>query len=147
MLDVLEIQRRIPHRFPFLMVDRILELEPGKRAVGLKNLTINEQFFSGHYPHRPIMPGVLMLEAMAQVGGLAVIGEGVDTDQVPLFTGIDRARFRRVVVPGDQLRIEVDVIQLRRSLAKCQGRCLVGDDLAAEAELMFVIAPADRVRK
>ncbi len=147
MLDVLDIQRRIPHRFPFLMVDRILELEPGSRAVGLKNLTINEQFFSGHYPHRPIMPGVLMLEAMAQVGGLAVIQDTVESDKVPLFTGIDKARFRRVVVPGDQLRIEVEVIQARRNLAKCQGRCYVGDELAAEAELMFVVASAEQVGK
>ena len=127
------------------MVDRVLELEPGIRAVGLKNLTINEQFFSGHYPQRPIMPGVLMLEAMAQVGGLAVIKDGVASGQVPLLTGIDKARFRRVVVPGDQLRIEVEVTQLRRSLAKCKGYCYVEDELAAEADLMFVVAPADKV--
>jgi len=144
MLDILEIQRRIPHRYPFLMVDRIIELETGKRAVGIKNLTINEPFFAGHYPNRPIMPGVLELEAMAQVGGLAMLGDAVDNDQVPLLTGIDNARFRRVATPGDQLRIEVEVIQARRTIARCAGKCWVGDELTAEAELMFVIASAEQ---
>lgn len=147
MLDILEIQRRIPHRYPFLMVDRIIELETGKRAVGIKNLTINEPFFAGHYPHRPIMPGVLELEAMAQVGGLAMLGDAVDNDQVPLLTGIDKARFRRMAVPGDQLRIEVDVIQARRTIARCAGKCWVGDELAAEAELMFVITSAEQSQR
>ncbi|NMB24103.1 MAG: 3-hydroxyacyl-ACP dehydratase FabZ [Firmicutes bacterium] len=146
MLDITAIQNRLPHRYPFLMVDRILELVPGKRAVALKNVTINEPHFTGHYPGHPIMPGVLIIEALAQVGGLAVLSsETTDSSEVvPLLTGVDKARFRRPVVPGDQLRLEVDILQLRRTIGRCQGAAFVGEDKVAEAELVFVIAPREQ---
>lgn len=143
MLDIVAIQERLPHRYPFLMVDRVVELEPGKRAVALKNVTVNEPHFAGHYPGRPIMPGVLLLEALAQVGGLAVMvpdEDKVPDSRVPLLAGVDKARFRRPVVPGDQLRLEVDITQLRRSTGKCKGIAYVGEEKAVEAEIMFVIA-------
>src|SRR5690606_34357768 len=113
MLEAFEIFRRLPHRFPMLMVDRVVELEPGKRAVGIKCVSINEPFFDGHYPGRPIMPGVLILEAMAQVGGLALAPDGSAETRVPLFAAVEKAKFRRLVVPGDQLRIVSEVIRTR----------------------------------
>ncbi len=142
MLDILAIQNRLPHRYPFLMVDQVLQLEPGKRAVAIKNVTINEPHFTGHYPGRPIMPGVLILESLAQVGGLVVMDpqEHGTGKKVPLLAGVDKARFRRPVVPGDRLRLEVEILQLRRSTGKCQGVAYVGDEKAAEAEFMFMIA-------
>ncbi|NLY51595.1 MAG: 3-hydroxyacyl-ACP dehydratase FabZ [Firmicutes bacterium] len=141
MLDILAIQNRLPHRYPFLMVDRVVELVPGKRAVAIKNVTVNEPHFTGHYPGRPIMPGVLILEALAQVGGLVVMEpEDGTTKKVPLLAGVDKARFRRPVVPGDQLRLEVEMLQLRRSTGKCHGVAYVGDEKAAEAEFIFMIA-------
>ena len=142
-LNIMAIQERLPHRYPFLMVDRVLELEPGKRAVALKNVTINEPHFAGHYPERPIMPGVLILEALAQVGGLAVMAPDEDETsegRVPLLAGVDGARFRRPVIPGDQLRLEVDILQLRHSIGKCRGVAFVGEDKVAEAEFMFALA-------
>jgi len=144
MLDIMAIQDRLPHRYPFLMVDRVLELEPGKRAVALKNVTINEPHFTGHYPGRPIMPGVLIIEALAQVGGLAVLVADDDSStKVPLLAGVDKARFRRPVVPGDQLRLEVDILQVRRNTGKCRGTAFVGEDKVTEVELMFVIVSPD----
>ncbi|HLT59528.1 MAG TPA: 3-hydroxyacyl-ACP dehydratase FabZ [Limnochordales bacterium] len=142
-MDVREIMRRLPHRYPMLMVDRIEELEPGKRAVGIKNVTINEPVFTGHYPELPILPGVLILEAMAQVGGLALLPAEGPEDQagergVPLFTGVDKARFRRPVGPGDQLRIEVTVLRVRGSIGKIAARATVDGQAVAEAELMFM---------
>lgn len=142
-MDVREIMRRLPHRYPMLMVDRIEELEPGKRAVGIKNVTINEPVFTGHYPELPILPGVLILEAMAQVGGLALLPAEGPEDQagergVPLFTGVDKARFRRPVGPGDQLRIEVTVLRARGSIGKIAARATVDGQAVAEAELMFM---------
>ncbi|MFS8544433.1 MAG: 3-hydroxyacyl-ACP dehydratase FabZ, partial [Limnochordales bacterium] len=130
-------------RYPMLMVDRIEELEPGKRAVGIKNVTINEPVFTGHYPELPILPGVLILEAMAQVGGLALLPAEGPEDQagergVPLFTGVDKARFRRPVGPGDQLRIEVTVLRVRGSIGKIAARATVDGQAVAEAELMFM---------
>ena len=141
MLDIMKIMATIPHRYPFLLVDRIIELEPRKRAVGIKNVTINEQFFQGHYPGNPIMPGVLIIEAMAQVGGISIMGDNPEEvgKKVPLFASIDEARFRRLVVPGDQLRIEVDVLKVRSSLGKVSGKAFVGDELAAEAVLTFFL--------
>jgi 3-hydroxyacyl-[acyl-carrier-protein] dehydratase len=140
MLDIMTIQKRLPHRYPFLMVDRVLELVPGKRAVALKNVTVNEPHFTGHYPERPIMPGVLILETLAQVGGLVLMNpEHEAGKQIPLLAGVDKARFRRPVVPGDQLRLEVDILQVRRSTGKCHGVAYVGDEKAAEAEFMFMI--------
>ena len=141
MLDILAIQNRLPHRYPFLMVDRVVELVPGKRAVAIKNVTVNEPHFTGHYPGRPIMPGVLILETLAQVGGLVVMDPEDGTGKkIPLLAGVDKARFRRPVVPGDQLRLEVEMLQLRRSMGKCHGIAYVGDEKAAEAEFMFMIA-------
>jgi 3-hydroxyacyl-[acyl-carrier-protein] dehydratase len=141
LLDINGIQGILPHRHPFLLVDRIVELEPGQRAVGLKNVTINEPFFQGHYPQNPIMPGVLMVEAMAQVGGIALHGALEQGEgKLPLFAGIDGVRFRRVVRPGDQLRIEVEVLKVRRGAGKVRGRVLVEDEAAVEGELLFFFA-------
>ena len=145
MVGVNEIQEVLPHRYPFLLVDRILEIELGKRVVGVKNVTINEPFFTGHFPGHPIMPGVLILEAMAQVGGFLLMrslnlqGE----KKVLYFTGIDRARFRRPVVPGDQIRFEVSMVQLRRQMCRMKGVALVDGKIAAEAEMNAVAVDRD----
>ncbi len=137
MLEAFEIFRRLPHRFPMLMVDRVVELEPGKRAVGIKCVSINEPFFDGHYPGRPIMPGVLILEAMAQVGGLALAPEGSAETMVPLFAAVEKAKFRRLVVPGDQLRIVSEVVRTRATMSKIQSVATVDENVVAEGELMF----------
>lgn len=141
-LEILDIMKTLPHRYPFLLVDRIVDLEPGKSAVGIKNVTINEPFFQGHYPGHPIMPGVLIIEAMAQVGGVvaSLNAEGKE-DQVPYFTGIDKARFRRPVGPGDVLRLQLELISSRRGLYVFAGKAFVEDKLVAEAELKAVFAP------
>lgn len=136
--DVVAIQEILPHRYPFLLVDRILEMEKGKRIVGLKNVTINEAFFAGHFPDQPIMPGVLILESMAQCGGVLIqqtLGVRKE-DKTTFFLGIDGVRFRRPVVPGDQLRLELDMLRLRTNTAKMKGQAFVGDTLVCEAELM-----------
>ena len=145
MFDVKEIQEIIPHRFPFLLVDRILELEVGKRVVGIKNVTINEPFFAGHFPGHPIMPGVLILEAMAQVGGLLLMSslDARGEKKLIYFTGIDRARFRKPVVPGDQVRFEVVILQRRRQLCRFKGAASVDDKLVAEAEMSSVLVDRD----
>ena len=140
-MDSLAIQAYLPHRFPFLFVDRIIELEHYKRAVGLKNVTFNEPFFKGHFPERPVMPGVLILEAMAQVAGvLAFCSLGGRRGHLPLFTGIDKAKFRAPVVPGDQLRLELEVTRRRGDRVwGFIGRATVEGKLAAEAELQAMI--------
>lgn len=140
-----EIQDVLPHRYPFLLVDRILELEIGKRVVGVKNVTINEPFFTGHFPGYPIMPGVLILEAMAQVGGFLLMRSlnARAEKKVMYFTGIDAARFRRPVVPGDQIRFEIDFLQLRRQMCRMKGIALVDGKLAVEAELSAVVVDRD----
>lgn len=140
-----EIQEVLPHRYPFLLVDRITALEVGKRVVGLKNVTINEPFFMGHYPGYPIMPGVLILEAMAQVGGFLLMRslKARGAEKVLYFTGIDGARFRRPVVPGDQIRFEVDFLRMRRQVCRMKGVAVVDGKLAAEAELSATVM--DRV--
>ena len=144
MLDIHEIQRLLPHRYPFLMIDRILELEPGKRAVGLKNVTINEPFFVGHFPGNPIMPGVLILESMAQVGGILVKKTlNLGPDKLLVFTGVDKAKFRRPVRPGDQLRMELDLTSLRSRVVKANGKTFVEGILVAEAELTTCIIDQD----
>ena len=137
MIDIDRILDILPHRYPFLLVDRILELEPGRRAVGLKNVTVNEPFFPGHFPGRPIMPGVLILEAMAQVGGVLLLHDLAERHKKLIyFTGIDRAKFRRPVVPGDQLRLEVEILKLRSWTCKLRARATVEGQLAAEAEIL-----------
>jgi len=138
-LDINGIMNIIPHRYPFLLVDRIEELVPGVGAVGIKNVTANEQFFQGHFPGYPVMPGVLIIEAMAQVGAVAVLSTPEFTGKLALFAGIDKARFRRQVVPGDVLRMEVELVRLRGTLGKSRATAHVGDDLAAEAGLLFAI--------
>jgi beta-hydroxyacyl-ACP dehydratase FabZ len=139
-LEIQEIMKLLPHRYPFLLVDRIVECDDQKRIVGLKNVTINEPFFQGHFPGMPVMPGVLQLEAMAQTGGILMNRLARGEDKVPLFMAIDKAKFRRVVKPGDQLRIEVEFITIKSKLARFQGKIFVGDELASEAELMCMIA-------
>lgn len=129
----------LPHRYPFLLVDRIVELEKGTRVVGIKNVTINEPFFQGHYPGHPVMPGVLIVEAMAQVSGFLLLDEDDATSKVPYFTAIDQVKFRKPVTPGDQLRIESEMIKARRGIAKVRCQTFVGDDIVAQGELMFTI--------
>src|SRR6185312_2350662 len=133
-LDIVEIQKILPHRYPFLLIDRVIEIQRKERIVALKNVTVNEPFFAGHFPGFPIMPGVLMVEAMAQAGGALLLTEIPDRDhKLMVFTGIERARFRRPVVPGDQLRIEVEVLAWRQTAVRMQGKAYVGEKLAAEA--------------
>ena len=133
-LDLQDILKILPHRYPFLLIDRITEIVRTKRIVALKNVTINEPFFAGHFPSFPIMPGVLVVEAMAQAGGVLLLTEFPDRDQkLLLFTGIEKAKFRRPVVPGDQLRIDVDVLVWRGTAGRMQGKAYVNDKLACEA--------------
>ncbi|EKQ70095.1 beta-hydroxyacyl-(acyl carrier protein) dehydratase FabZ [Leptolyngbyaceae cyanobacterium JSC-12] len=137
-IPVEEIQKLLPHRYPFALVDRIIEYVPGKRAVGIKNVTFNEPHFQGHFPGRPIMPGVLIIEAMAQVGGVVLTQMADLTGGLFMFAGIDGVRFRRPVVPGDQLIMTVELISVkRRRFGKMQGRAEVDGQLAAEGEFMF----------
>ena len=138
--NITDILRILPHRYPFLMVDRIVELESGKRIVGLKNVTINEPFFQGHFPGVPVMPGVLVIEAMAQVAGIMTYAEEPDIkEKLIYFTGIENAKFRRPVVPGDQLRIEMELLNRRNHFGTMKGRAEVDGRLVAEATVRFAI--------
>lgn len=141
MYTVNEIMKFLPHRYPFLLVDRIVELEADRRIVGLKNVTINEQFFQGHFPGTPVMPGVLIIEAMAQVAGVMIYRDLPDKEKKLIyFTGIESAKFRRPVVPGDQLRIEMELLNRRNNFGKMRGRATVDGKLASEAVVLFAIA-------
>ncbi len=144
-LNIQDIMKILPHRYPFLLVDRIVELEVGTRAVGIKNVTINEPFFQGHFPGHPIMPGVLILEALAQVGGVAAaLAEKDVDDKVTYFVGIDKARFRKPVMPGDVLRLQMEIIYCRRGIYCFAGKAFVDDKLVAEAELKATFAPREK---
>jgi 3-hydroxyacyl-[acyl-carrier-protein] dehydratase len=144
-LDINDIIRILPHRYPFLLIDRVIELTRKERIVAIKNVTANEPFFQGHFPNMPIMPGVLIVEAIAQAGGALLLTEVHDRhDKLMVFTGIERARFRRPVVPGDQLRIEVDVKAWRMTAVRMAGRAFVGDKRAAEATVTCQLIPRER---
>lgn len=143
MLDINQIQEIIPHRPPFLLVDRILEFEAGVRAVGLKNVTMNEPFFVGHFPGFPVMPGVLIVEALAQVGAVSILSVEENRGKIAFFAGINEFRFRGQVKPGDTLRLEVEITRLKGKIGKGQARAYVDDQVVANGELMFaVIDPA-----
>jgi 3-hydroxyacyl-[acyl-carrier-protein] dehydratase len=138
-MDIHQILKLLPHRYPFLLVDRVLDIEKGKSIKALKNVTINEPFFTGHFPHRPVMPGVLMLEALAQTAALLAfdtLGETPDDNTVYYFAGIDGARFKRPVEPGDQLTLEVALLRMKSGIFKFKATAKVGTELAVEAELM-----------
>ena len=134
-----DIQRILPHRYPFLLVDRIVEIAPPDRAVGIKQVTVNEPFFQGHFPGYPVMPGVLIVEAMAQVGGVAVLSGNAYRGKLALFAGIDNVRFKRQVKPGDTLRIEVALSQIRRGIGIGSGTATVDGDLACRGDIMFAL--------
>jgi 3-hydroxyacyl-[acyl-carrier-protein] dehydratase len=139
MVDIQEILELLPHRYPFLLVDRILELEIGKRIVGIKNVTCNEPYFVGHFPNRPIMPAVLVIEALAQTGGILAFKTLGETNGAVFFTGIDEARFRRPVTPGDQLRLVVEVLKHRKEIWVFQCKAFVEKDTVAEARIMAML--------
>ncbi len=141
-LDIRQIMAILPHRYPFLLIDRVLEVSPRKRIVAIKNVTINEHFFQGHFPEYAIMPGVLMVEAIAQAGGVLLLPEVPEHEtKLLVFSGIERARFRKPVTPGDQLRIEVDVLNWRPLAAKLLGKAYVEGKLACEATIMCAVVP------
>lgn len=138
--DSIAIQAILPHRYPFLLVDKIIELEPRVRIVGIKQVTVNEQFFQGHFPSAPVMPGVLQIEALAQIGAILALREFEDREsKIPFFSGIDKARFRRPVVPGDTLTLEVTAIRIGSKVQKMQGIAKVDGQITAEAEIMCIL--------
>ncbi|ADU32271.1 3-hydroxyacyl-ACP dehydratase FabZ [Evansella cellulosilytica] len=139
MLSIEEIKEIIPHRYPFLLVDRILEVEEGQRAVGIKNVTANEEFFNGHFPDYPVMPGVLIIEALAQVGAVAMLKKEENRGRLAFFAGIDGCRFKGQVKPGDQLRLEVEMTRLRGKIGKGRAVASVEGKTVAEAEIMFAL--------
>jgi 3-hydroxyacyl-[acyl-carrier-protein] dehydratase len=145
-MDIQKILKKLPHRYPILLVDRVLEIEAGKRIRALKNVSVNEPFFVGHFPGRPVMPGVLMLEALAQAAALLsfeTLGIGADDKTVYYFAGIDGARFKRPVGPGDQLILDVEVARMKASIWKFNAKAWVGEELAVEAEMMLAMRKVD----
>ena len=140
-LEIDAIKEILPHRYPFLLVDRILELEPGKRAVGIKNVTANEPFFQGHFPQRAIMPGVLIIEAMAQVGGIMILCVEEHRGKLAYLGTVDGVKFRRPVVPGDTLTMETEVLRIRGNMGRVRCAARVGEQSVAEAEIMFALVP------
>ncbi|MHB8482374.1 MAG: 3-hydroxyacyl-ACP dehydratase FabZ [Nitrospiria bacterium] len=141
MFNIQEIQKILPHRYPFLLVDRILEMELGKKIVGIKNVTINEAFFQGHFPEHPVMPGVLIIEALAQVGGVLAFKSGKNVEgSLVYFVSIDKAKFRRPVVPGDQIILQMEVLQARPPYWRLIGKAYVKEELVCEAELKAMIS-------
>lgn len=147
MMDVTEIRKLIPHRYPFLLVDRIVELEPNRRIVGIKNVSVNESFFQGHFPERPIMPGVLICEAMAQVGAIFARCSDQTSDKVFVLTGLDRVKFKHLVEPGDQLRIELAITRRRKNYWRLTGNVTVDGKRVAEAELSAMEMPLGDPRR
>ncbi|MHC8514370.1 3-hydroxyacyl-ACP dehydratase FabZ [Sporosarcina sp. ITBMC105] len=143
MLNAEQIQAIIPHRYPFLLVDRITELEEGKKAVGLKNVTINEEFFKGHFPGYPVMPGVLIVEALAQVGAVAMLQKEENRGRLAFFAGIDNCRFKRQVIPGDTLKLEVEITRMRGAIGKGKAIATVEGEIACETEITFALGPVE----
>lgn len=139
MLDIDEIKKIIPHRYPFLLVDKILELETGKRAVGIKNVTANEDFFVGHFPGYPVMPGVLIVEALAQVGAVAILSDEKNKGKIAFFAGIDGVRFKKQVRPGDTLHLEVELTKVKGPIGMGQAKATVDGEIVAQGELMFAV--------
>lgn len=144
MMDIKEIQKLLPHRYPFLLVDKITHIDPGIKAVGIKNVTINEEFFIGHFPNNPIMPGVLIIEAMAQVAGILAFQSGAQKGNSVYFMSIEKAKFRKPVVPGDQIRMEVTILQQRGNVWKFSGLTYVEDKIAAEAEFTAMVIDKEK---
>ncbi|MCS1352258.1 3-hydroxyacyl-ACP dehydratase FabZ [Mechercharimyces sp. CAU 1602] len=142
-MTIADIQRILPHRYPFLLVDKIIECDWGVRAVGQKNVSINEPFFAGHFPGHPVMPGVLIMEALAQVGAVSILGVEENRGKIGFLTGLDRVRIRGQVKPGDILRLEVEMLKMRRYIGKAKGTATVEGKVVAEGELMFAIGEAE----
>ena len=139
-MDIKEIMEILPHRYPFLMIDKIIDLIPGKSASGIKNVSINEPYFAGHFPGNPIMPGVLMIEAMAQVGACAILGEEKYRHQLAYLAGVDHVRFKRLAVPGDVLLIRTELIKIRATIGKAKGTIMVNNELVCGGEFLFALA-------
>ncbi|WP_068673743.1 3-hydroxyacyl-ACP dehydratase FabZ [Oceanobacillus sp. Castelsardo] len=139
MMEIEQIKETIPHRYPFLLVDKVTEMEEGKRVVGLKNVTMNEPFFQGHFPQYAVMPGVLIIEALAQVGAIAVLGKEENKGKIGFLAGVDKCRFKRQVRPGDQLKLEIEITRMKGPIGKGKGIATVDGEIACEAEITFAI--------
>lgn len=142
-MDVKQIKETIPHRYPFLLVDKVIEMEDGQRVVAIKNVTVNEPFFQGHFPDYPVMPGVLIIEALAQTGAMAVLGKEQNKGKIGFLAGVDKCRFKKQVTPGDQLKLEVEIIREKGPIGKGKGTATVDGKLACEAEITFAIQDAN----